>query len=267
VYGIDVEDDSGRLGLGVLVHAVLEEAYRFDLPDWDGSGSPPRVGVPASLPPGERYQWLAVRYAELARGKYVLRSTYRARDLEDRLTGHELALHELFADAQRAEDADSRVAFVEHAFEVPLAEGIALRGKIDRVDRLPDGGIEVVDYKTGKRPGPWKIKDDVDRAERIAADPQTLAYGVAASLDPRLSALGPLRAMRYVFLREQLPDQDTLPEAVAAPLPLDEAREALLVLARAIQAEQFQPSPGSDCKRCPFSGICPAGEAADAEAE
>ena len=44
----------------------------------------------------------------------------------------------------------TNVEHVEKEFTVSLAEDVTLTGKIDRIDRLPDGKIRVVDYKTGK---------------------------------------------------------------------------------------------------------------------
>ena len=42
------------------------------------------------------------------------------------------------------------VVEVEKEFRVTLGEDVVLAGKIDRLDRLPDGSIRVVDYKTGR---------------------------------------------------------------------------------------------------------------------
>jgi ATP-dependent helicase/nuclease subunit B len=36
--------------------------------------------------------------------------------------------------------------------------GIKLRGKADRIDRLPDGSLAIVDYKTGKAPSPSEVQ-------------------------------------------------------------------------------------------------------------
>ena len=48
--------------------------------------------------------------------------------------------------AERA--AGWRTVQVEWAFRVPLGP-LELRGKIDRIDRHPDGRVRVIDYKTG----------------------------------------------------------------------------------------------------------------------
>lgn len=44
----------------------------------------------------------------------------------------------------------TRVEMTEKEFTVALAEDVTLTGKIDRIDRLPDGRVRVVDYKTGR---------------------------------------------------------------------------------------------------------------------
>jgi len=41
--------------------------------------------------------------------------------------------------------------------ETPLA-GVMVHGRVDRIDRLPDGGIAIVDYKTGKPPSKKAIE-------------------------------------------------------------------------------------------------------------
>jgi ATP-dependent helicase/nuclease subunit B len=49
----------------------------------------------------------------------------------------------------RAEGREVRLVEVDGS--IPLA-GVRLKGKADRIDRLTDGGIAVIDYKTGKPP-------------------------------------------------------------------------------------------------------------------
>jgi ATP-dependent helicase/nuclease subunit B len=42
--------------------------------------------------------------------------------------------------------------------EAPLA-GITVHGRVDRIDRLPDGGLAIVDYKTGKPPSQKAVEE------------------------------------------------------------------------------------------------------------
>ena len=52
------------------------------------------------------------------------------------------------------QDGEGRVVLdVEREGVIPIA-GIELRGKYDRIDRMPDGTLAVVDYKTGQAPSP-----------------------------------------------------------------------------------------------------------------
>ncbi|MBX9858901.1 MAG: double-strand break repair protein AddB [Sphingomonas sp.] len=54
-------------------------------------------------------------------------------------------------------DKGRSVIAVERGGEIVLA-GVTLKGKADRIDRLADGGIGIVDYKTGKAPSPTAVR-------------------------------------------------------------------------------------------------------------
>ncbi|OMQ14991.1 hypothetical protein A7K94_0212580, partial [Modestobacter sp. VKM Ac-2676] len=62
--------------------------------------------------------------------------------------------------------ADRQPVDVEAPFETPLGP-LTLRGRIDAVYATPDGGFEVIDWKTGPVPG---------AAELAAASVQLAAY-------------------------------------------------------------------------------------------
>jgi ATP-dependent helicase/nuclease subunit B len=55
--------------------------------------------------------------------------------------------------------ADGRIpVLAEQPGEAEIA-GITLYGRVDRVDRLPDGSLAIVDYKTGQAPAKKAVKD------------------------------------------------------------------------------------------------------------
>ena len=54
--------------------------------------------------------------------------------------------------SSRAEkDAVREVVATEMDFDLPFAEGLRFRGTLDRLDKLADGGYEIVEYKTQRR--------------------------------------------------------------------------------------------------------------------
>jgi ATP-dependent helicase/nuclease subunit B len=62
------------------------------------------------------------------------------------------------ADLERTNQADGRRPLrAEIKGEAPLA-GIVVHGRADRIDRLPDGGLAIVDYKSGKPPAKKAIE-------------------------------------------------------------------------------------------------------------
>ena len=58
--------------------------------------------------------------------------------------------------------------FVEYNFNLKV-DGIPVTGKVDRVDRLPDGRLSILDYKTGK----------AIASERLETDAQLTLYQIA----------------------------------------------------------------------------------------
>ena len=126
---------------------------------------------------------------------------------------------------------------------------LEVKGKVDRVDLLPDGSLRVVDYKTGKFPrDPEQV-----RAEDLAA----VVYAAGASRD---FVGAPVGEIEYLYLAgmERL------------TFPVDEAWRAerersIGELARTVQAAEaadaFPPTPTKLCAWCDFLRDCPAGQA------
>ena len=68
------------------------------------------------------------------------------------------AIDWIVAEMGRNLDAGRTVLAVEQAGEAAIA-GVRLTGKFDRIDRLPDGMLAVIDYKTGKAPSPAAVRE------------------------------------------------------------------------------------------------------------
>nr|WP_238995657.1 double-strand break repair protein AddB [Sphingomonas solaris] len=63
-----------------------------------------------------------------------------------------------FTAARVAEQlAEGRRPLVAEIFGEAIVDGIRLYGKVDRIDRLADGGLAIIDYKTGKPPGAAQV--------------------------------------------------------------------------------------------------------------
>lgn len=133
------------------------------------------------------------------------------------------------------------VVAVERKFLIDVA-GHEVAGVIDRIDRSDDG-LEITDYKTGKRPPP---------PEEVAEDIQLALYHLAACRDPDLAALGRPCRLRLLYVRSG--------KVVEQPLrPDHEARTEARVREAAVSilAERFAPSPEADCRTCDFHRLCP----------
>lgn len=128
--------------------------------------------------------------------------------------------------------------------EVELAPDVPLRGFVDRVDKLADGAIRVVDYKTGRAPGDFYEAKALFQMKFYALALWKLRGAVPSEL--RLMYLGSGDTLTYE------PDPDEL----------ERFGRTLVAIWRAIQAAgrtgDFRPNPGPLCKWCEHQSRCPA---------
>ena len=88
----------------------------------------------------------------------------------------------------RFREEEGEPVWFERAFQFRMGPHL-LRGRVDRVDRLPDGGYELIDYKTGRPKTAAQLREDV----------QLSLYAVGARESWELDAAQPgllLRARR-----------------------------------------------------------------------
>jgi putative RecB family exonuclease len=121
-------------------------------------------------------------------------------------------------------------------------DAVPLRGIIDRLDRDLDGNLVVVDYKTGRVPGPGRERSKMAGVETYAL------------LCERVLGVRPV-AVRLLYLRAPLVVER---EVVPTTVTRQERRtvEVWRAISRAHAAGSFRPSPGPLCSYCAFSDRC-----------
>jgi DNA helicase-2/ATP-dependent DNA helicase PcrA len=134
-----------------------------------------------------------------------------------------------------------KVFGLELGFTLKVGD-VLVKGRIDRIDELPDGSLEVVDYKTGNPK--TKLEWDDKR--------QLVLYALA--LEQCLPVPKPVKKLTYYYL--------TTNQTVSFE-PTDKDREKLttqiLDTMDRIAKSDFAPDPDPmKCKYCDFKEICPA---------
>jgi DNA helicase-2/ATP-dependent DNA helicase PcrA len=129
----------------------------------------------------------------------------------------------------------------ERSFSFRLGPHL-LRGRVDRVDQLPDGRYELIDYKTGKPKSAAELREDVQLS--------LYQMGARESWELETSA----QSYYYVLDNEKVPVEHSEEE-------LDRVRGTVSQIAEGILAQDFEPTPSKDiCPFCDYRIICPAAE-------
>jgi superfamily I DNA/RNA helicase/RecB family exonuclease len=144
-------------------------------------------------------------------------------------------------------EAARRALRFEVGFEMEVGEHL-VRGRIDRVDRGPDGGIVLLDYKTARYPA---SEEDAERSLQLAI------YYLAALRDPELAALGHPVEMQLVYPARVTHGRFTRVSQHPGPDHAGQVERRLLALLDGAAAESFDPDPHADCRMCAFKPICP----------
>jgi DNA helicase II / ATP-dependent DNA helicase PcrA len=142
----------------------------------------------------------------------------------------------------RFQCSESEPLWFERGFAFRLGPHL-LRGRVDRVDRLPDGEYELIDYKTGRPKSPGQLVDDVQlslyavgarEAWRLDSSQQAYYY----VLDDQKVAVPDDRADRYEWIQE-----------------------VAMEVADGILSQGFEPTPSyAACSICDYRLVCPAAE-------
>jgi DNA helicase-2/ATP-dependent DNA helicase PcrA len=129
----------------------------------------------------------------------------------------------------------------ERSFSFRLGPHL-VRGRVDRVDRLPDGSHELIDYKTGKPKTAEELRDDV----------QLSLYQMGARESWQLPVAA--QSYHYVLEGEKVPVSHSEEE-------LERVRDTVGAVADGILEQRFEPKPSYElCSFCDYRIACPAAE-------
>ncbi len=134
---------------------------------------------------------------------------------------------------------------LEYPFSFNLGE-IKMGGRIDRIDKVTDGKIEIIDYKTG---------ENVPSQKDIEKDLQLTFYALAATgvkdkiLDRKPEDI--LLSLYYLEKEIKITTTRTKEE-------LEKAKEELLKIAEEISKSDFLCSRSLFCKNCEYKMLCQA---------
>ncbi len=216
VFGIPQEPTINQR-FGILVHNVLERFHK----------EPPAEGEDG-----------------LARLNDLFETGWRRTGFgstDDELQFRDRAREALRLYWERERIAEGEPVWLERKFDFKVGDH-HVRGRVDRVDRLPDGDYELIDYKTGERKTAAELENDLQLAlYRLAARE---AWDIEASFGS------------YYYVLDA--------DKVAAPSKADDAERVertVLQVGAGILDQDFEPRPSpAVCSWCDYRLICPAAE-------
>ncbi len=136
----------------------------------------------------------------------------------------------------------SDVLDVERSFNIKV-DGMLITGKIDRVDQKKNGDLEIIDYKTGKKPDEKKLSDSLQLSIYLMAASDKNLYGKPAQKVH----------LTFYYLQDssKITMQKTAQDVVNVKGKIKE-------IVGKIKDQEYTPRVGPWCDFCPFRMICEA---------
>jgi DNA helicase-2/ATP-dependent DNA helicase PcrA len=216
VFGIPQEPTINQR-FGILIHNVLERFHKEEA----GPGEDGLTRLTDLLEAGWR------------------RSGFG--DSDDELQYRDRAREAMRLYWESESESEGEPVWLERKFDFQIGPH-HVRGRVDRVDRLPGGEYELIDYKTGERKSEADLESDLQLAlYRLAARE---AWDIEAGIGS------------YYYVLDA--------EKVAAPTKPDDAERVertVLQVAEGALGQDFEPRPSAKvCSWCDYRLICPAAE-------
>jgi DNA helicase-2/ATP-dependent DNA helicase PcrA len=130
---------------------------------------------------------------------------------------------------------------LEGWFKIKVGEYL-LHGRIDRIDKLPDGTLEIIDYKTGK------AKEKVTGEDKD----QLLIYQLATEQLPQYRYMGATQKLTFYYINDNIKVS-----FLGTPEELRGLQEKLISVIERIHSGDFVATPSQFvCGSCDFRDIC-----------
>jgi len=225
ILKIPAPEDKPSLIFGRLMHNVF---YDFLKPIINGPQ--------ASLFKDENKQILNLARLEELLKKHWVNDGYESNDQrKDYYQKAKVALKDFLASLNFESGNYPNILFLEKNFSFKIG-GETLKGAIDRVDSV-DGGVEVIDYKTG-RP-----KDKLLWKDRR----QLILYQLFLEEVLQIKVL----SLKYYYVEGGSFLSFTPKESEKEKL-----KSEIMAQIKAIKSKNFAPKPSQMCKFCDFNHIC-----------
>lgn len=132
---------------------------------------------------------------------------------------------------------------LEKLFKIKISNDIFLTGKIDRIDKKNGNEVEIIDYKTGKKPSERELTKSL----------QLSIYALAAHdknmFNKKLSDIN--LTFHYLQTQEKITLKKTEEELI-------KTKEDVVGMVEEIKKNKFPATPGKHCDFCSFKIICEA---------
>lgn len=123
-------------------------------------------------------------------------------------------------------------------------EGIKIGGRIDRIDTVPDGKIEIIDYKTGS---------NIPNEKKLSEDLQLTVYALAAL---HVKCLKFQKKPEDILLSLHYVEEDKKFTTTRTAQQLEEAKEKIFAKVAEIETSKFLCSHSALCLNCEYKMLC-----------
>lgn len=164
---------------------------------------------------------------------------YGFEDRENQIEYYKNGVEILTKYYEKYNEIEVKSKVIEKNFKFKLGD-IDVTGKIDRIDLLPDGKYEIIDYKTGQ------VKKD----KEVREDNQLTMYKLAAS-----EVFGyDVEKLTYFFVEDDVKISTERNEK-----DIENLKSEVIDVTKKIQSNNFTATPSREsCNFCDFKEICPS---------